>query len=188
MNRINRLSAQLTSNDNTNTKQPHDPTKVDPEEGEPVVTVIKIGKHGEVAIITMNEPSSGNALTVKYRHDLAKAMNAVNIDPTVKVACLRSGHPSIFCLGGEPHEMEYYQKMTNCIDNDVLVPFGDALVNFEKPLIGAVDGMAIAGGFVLALSCDIILASEDAYFQMKEVDLGVVMRLGGSLLPKMVGK
>ena len=180
MNRIKSLSNTLTAK-----SAPVVPTA---DNASGVVQVVKIGANQEVAIITLAEASTANALSPAIRKGLSQALNHLNHDPKVKVVCLRSGLPGMFSSGAHLAEFSKYLELHQWLEKDLLEELDDALKNFSKPMIAAVTGVAIAGGFVLALNCDIVLAAEDAMFQLKEVDVGVALRFGGSVLPKMIGK
>ncbi|MBV9511093.1 MAG: crotonase/enoyl-CoA hydratase family protein [Caulobacteraceae bacterium] len=129
---------------------------------------------GGTAIITLNRPEAKNALNGAVMDGLRAAFAKVVNDPEVRVAIL-TGAGGSFCAGmdlkafarGEP------------IDGGGLPFSGENTLVLDKPLIAAVEGFCLAGGFEVALSCDFIVASEAARFGLPEVKRGLAAAGGG---------
>jgi len=129
---------------------------------------------GGAAIITLNRPDAKNSLNGAVMEGLRRAFSQVVADPAVRVAIL-TGAGGMFCSGMDLKAFARGEK----IDGSGL-PFSsqDRLV-LDKPLIAAVEGYCLAGGFEVALSCDLIVASETARFGLPEVKRGLAAAGGG---------
>ena len=141
---------------------------------------------GHVALLTLNRPEARNAVN----GDVAQAMEAnidrLEADPDVWVAVLAANGP-VFCAGAD----------LKAINSGKAADLATARGGFggittrerRKPIIAAIDGLATAGGFEIALACDMIVASTNAAFGLAEVKRNLVAAGGGLYrLPKVVGK
>jgi len=156
----------------------------------PYETVI-LEKKGKIAIITLNRPEARNALNPAIERDLEAALQEVTEDEEIEVLIL-TGAGTAFCAGVD---LKHIGKMSVEAGRGT-VPMGhaDRRTNMERidalrcPTIAAVNGPAITGGFEIALSCDMILASESAFFGDTHARVGIIP--GGALsqrLPRLVG-
>ena len=124
---------------------------------------------GPVAWLTINRPEARNALNLEVRRGLWEGVRRFNSDPSATVLVLTGAGEKAFCAGGDLKEMS---------ENELEVPPLDFLPQFgrnievEKPTIAAVNGVAYAGGFLLAQNCDLCIASENASFAVTEVKVG----------------
>lgn len=137
---------------------------------------------GEVAVVTMNRPEARNTIDRETALGLADALAAINTNPAIRVAIL-TGAGGHFCAG-----MDLKAFLRGEV---VRLPEGGfagfTQAKLEKPFIAAVEGYALAGGFELALACDLIVASEEAKFGLSEVKRGLVANAGGLIrLPRLV--
>ncbi|NWG35922.1 MAG: enoyl-CoA hydratase/isomerase family protein [Chloroflexi bacterium] len=149
---------------------------------ETVLTEIR----GRVGIVTLNRPQAMNALDHRLLNELMDALNAFDQNDAVGAMVITGGE-KIFAAGADIKEMaeKTPQQMMN---GDPLAVF-DKLRALGKPVIAAVSGWALGGGCELALSCDMIVASESARFGLPEVTIGVIPGAGGTQrLPRAVGK
>jgi enoyl-CoA hydratase/carnithine racemase len=138
-----------------------------------------------VVTITLNRPAKKNALSIALRDDVSDALDAIVRDEHVKAVIL-TGAGDVFSAGFDLSEFQtaaqdaaFHKKLWASSDR-----FHHACINFPLPLIAAVNGAAIAGGFDLATMCDIRLASENAKFSHPEITFGPVIY---SLLHDLVG-
>jgi enoyl-CoA hydratase len=122
-----------------------------------------------VALITINRPEERNALGRDVRAGLFAAWDRVETDPEIRVAILTGAGDKAFCAGGNLKEMVETQ-LTVPPRNMFPVP-GDN-IEITKPTIAAVNGVAFAGGWLLAQSCDLCVASRNARFAITEVKVG----------------
>jgi enoyl-CoA hydratase/carnithine racemase len=126
---------------------------------------------GAVAVLTLNRPEKRNALSIEMRFELASVFNELAADPDV--GCLLvTGAGSAFCAGMDVTQFGGDLDNRRRIVDSSIAAFG-GLGRFPKPAVAAVNGPAIAGGFALALLCDIRLASTDARFGFGELPRGV---------------
>ena len=130
----------------------------------------------KIATITLNRPDRLNAMNVAMVDRLPEVWRQFDNDDDAHVAIVRGAGEKAFCAGGDLKEMaeSAVQHIYDKTDSFAGVRYPSATYQFEtaKPLIGAIHGYALAGGFTLALNCDIRIASEDAQFGVAEVKVG----------------
>lgn len=125
---------------------------------EPLIKIERSPKG--IGFITMNRPESLNSLSVAMIYDLALAFRDLDGDDSVKVIIL-SGAGRAFCSGVDLTAAEEVFK--GDVGNKEMDPIHQ-MNACRKPIIGAVTGFAVTGGFEIALACDILIASKDAKF------------------------
>lgn len=142
-----------------------------------------------VGTITFNRPEVMNATNDKFYQELSGLLSDVADDPTIG-ALVITGAGRGFCAGADVKAMDPNMKLLarrkrhRWILNDILRP----LVNLEKPVIAAVNGVAVGAGFNIALAADMIVASDKAMFSQIFTKLGLVPDLGGLyLLTRVIG-
>jgi enoyl-CoA hydratase len=125
------------------------------------------------AVLTLNRPASLNALSRELMAQLADAIDALEADPAVRVLIL-TGAGKAFCAGLDLKELGSGQAALGGGENGV-TPRDPvvALQRFTGPVIGAINGAAVTGGFELALACDVLLASPTARFADTHARIGV---------------
>src|SRR6185369_15683301 len=141
--------------------------------------VVLVDVKDRVATITLNRPESRNALSRDLRRELPKAVAATDARDDVDVLILTGADPA-FCAGLDLKELG---SRTN--DNQMAAPPSDRrgpLPPTAKPLIGAINGVAITGGFELALACDFLIASDRARFADTHARVGVMPGWGLTVL------
>ena len=124
-----------------------------------------------VALVTLRRPDKRNALSLELRAQLAASFAALAEEERVLCAVL-TGAGSAFCSGMDTTQFGGDRANRERIFETSLAAFG-AVARFPKPLVAAVNGPAIAGGFVLALYADLRLASETARFGFAELPRGI---------------
>jgi enoyl-CoA hydratase len=140
----------------------------------------------KVAVIELNRPNVLNALNRPMVTEIVTAMEAFDRNDDVRVIIL-TGRGRAFAAGADIDEMVNDDSITL----ELLNQFAewDRLALIKKPVIGAVHGFALGGGFELALCCDMLFASETAEFGFPEVNIGVMPGAGGTQrLTKLIGK
>jgi enoyl-CoA hydratase len=141
---------------------------------------------GRVGLITLNRPKALNALNNQLMSEVMDALNAFDKDNNIG-AMVITGSEKAFAAGADIKEMsdKSTKQMTEA---DHVAVFG-RIRSVEKPIIAAVSGWALGGGCEVALSCDMIVASESAKFGLPEVTIGVIPGAGGTQrLTRAVGK
>lgn len=122
-----------------------------------------------VAWLTIDRPEARNALNKAVRDGLFEGAARFNGDDTAQVLVLTGAGEKAFCAGGDLKEMA--DAALTVPPPDFLPQFGRN-VQIEKPTIAAVNGVAYAGGFLLAQNCDLVVAAESARFAITEVKVG----------------
>jgi 2-(1,2-epoxy-1,2-dihydrophenyl)acetyl-CoA isomerase len=154
--------------------------------------VLLIERHGATAVLTMNRPEQRNALDPALRDAFAAAIAQVRGDTAVKAVVL-TGAGGHFCAGGDVKAMGPSPQGQDPVFGgrqrlQRLHRWFDELVDLEKPVIAAVDGVAFGAGLSLALAADFVLATPRARFCSVFARLGFVPDAGGMyLLPRAIG-
>ena len=120
-----------------------------------------------VAVVTLNRPEKRNALSIELRMELAEALSALEADQELGCVVL-TGAGSVFSAGMDVTQFGGDQQNRRRLVETSEAMFG-ALARFPLPLVAAVNGPAIAGGFVVALLCDVRIAGASARFGFPEV-------------------
>lgn len=142
--------------------------------------------HGQVGLARINRPRVRNALNSTVLRELAEALEGFDNDPAIG-AMVITGDDQAFAAGADIKEM----AGSSAIDmlTRSYIPQFDRLRGIRKPVIAAVSGWCLGGGNELAMSCDMIVASETARFGQPEINLGVIPGAGGTQrLTRAVGK
>lgn len=122
-----------------------------------------------IAIITINRPEQRNCLNREVRDGLFSAWERFENDDTMRVAILTGSGEKAFCAGGDLKEM--VDKGLQIPPRDMFpVPYDN--IELSKPTIAAVNGVAFAGGWMIAQACDLCVASSSAKFAITEVKVG----------------
>ena len=142
--------------------------------------------HGQVGLITINRPQAMNALNNQLMRELMDALEAFDENDGIG-AMVIAGNEKAFAAGADIKEMAD-RTIEQMMDRDHVAVFG-RIRTIRKPVIAAVSGWALGGGCEIALSCDMIVASESAKFGLPEVTIGVIPGAGGTQrLTRVVGK
>jgi enoyl-CoA hydratase len=140
-------------------------------------TSILIESRGRVGLITLNRPQALNALNAMLLTELMEALTAFDADAAIG-AMVVTGSEKAFAAGADIKEMA--DASVAEMKAKGFVELFDGIRKINKPVIAAVSGFALGGGCELALSCDMIVASETAKFGLPEVTLGVIPGAGGT--------
>ena len=134
-----------------------------------------VQREGRLLIITLQRPEKLNALHKQAHHELAGVLDEFERDPAVWAAILTGSGQKAFCVGADLN--------SGPLTYDVVPATGFAGIThrFErtKPLLAAVNGLALGGGFEAALACDIIIAADNASFGLTEPRVGLYAAAGG---------
>ena len=122
-----------------------------------------------VAWLTIDRPEARNALSKPVREGLFSGVRRFNDDESAKVLVLTGAGDRAFCAGGDLKEMADTALTVPPVD---FVPQFGRNIAIDKPTIAAVNGVAYAGGFMLAQNCDLVIAAESARFAVTEVKVG----------------
>lgn len=142
-----------------------------------------------IAIVTINRPAALNALNMEILEDLAAAFAELKQSEDVACVILTGSGGKAFVAGADIAAMQSLDAVSAEQFARVGHTVFNAIENFSKPVIAAVNGFALGGGCELAMACDIRIAAENARFGQPEVNLGVIPGFGGTLrLARLVGK
>lgn len=122
-----------------------------------------------IAVITINRPDQRNALTAEVREGLRTAWQRFEADDALRIAILTGSGDKAFCAGGDLKEM-VEARMTVPPRDMFALPYDT--IELSKPTIAAVNGVAFAGGWMIAQACDLCVASTSAKFAITEVKVG----------------
>jgi crotonobetainyl-CoA hydratase len=144
----------------------------------------KVERDGRLLIVTINRPERMNALHPPASFEIAQTINEFVADPDLWIAIITGAGDRAFCAGNDLR----YQADGNKIEWSQ-TGFAGLTANYSlnKPVIAAVNGVAMGGGFELALACDLIIASDTARFALPEPKVGLVATGGGVFrLPRQI--
>ena len=148
--------------------------------------LIIVETHGRAGLIRFNRPKQLNALNGAVMEELVAAAEAFDKDDTVG-AIVITGDERAFAAGADIKEMADASAVDMLLDDRISQ--WDRLRKVKKPVIAAVSGFCLGGGCELAMTCDMIVASETAKFGQPEINLGVMPGAGGTQrLARAVGK
>jgi enoyl-CoA hydratase len=122
-----------------------------------------------IAILTIDRPEQRNALSKEVRDGLRAAWSRFDADETARIAILTGAGDKAFCAGGDLKEMVETGLKTPPRD---MFPVPYENIALSKPTIAAVNGIAFAGGWMIAQGCDLCVASTEAKFAITEVKVG----------------
>src|SRR5580704_3777511 len=139
---------------------------------------------GSILRVQLNRPTKRNAMTSAMYLSLADIFDKAAKDENTRVV-LWHGSGDLFCAG---NDIEDFLKNPPRPGNFPQAKLMEALVDFDKPLIAAVQGAAIGGGTTMLTHCDFVYAGESAKFQMPFVNLALVPEFGSSFsIPARIG-
>ncbi len=144
--------------------------------------VIRTRREGGILEVTLDRPRA-NAIDLATSRIMGETFKAFRDDPDARVAIVTGAHDHFFCAGWDLKAA----AGGDAVDGDYGVGgFGgiQELPGLNKPLIAAVNGLAVGGGFELALSCDLILASATARFGLPEINAGTIADAASIKLPR----
>jgi enoyl-CoA hydratase/carnithine racemase len=148
---------------------------------------IRVEKREAITTITLNRPEVLNALNAGMHKELTQAFDDYAADDAQRVCVLTADGERVFCAGSDV-------KAASTLDPAQFMPVGYYYgglverVDLFKPVIAAVNGLALGGGFETVLCCDIVIASENAKFGLPEPLIGAMAAGGGvQQLPRQIG-
>ncbi len=147
---------------------------------------ILVETRDKVGLITLNRPEALNALNATILGELVSALQDFDADPEIGAMVVAGGEKA-FAAGADIKEMADASVVDMLLRGNIDI--FDQILAVKKPIIGAVSGWCLGGGNELAMSFDMIVASERARFGQPEINLGVIPGAGGTQrLTKAVGK
>jgi enoyl-CoA hydratase len=138
---------------------------------------ILIETRDRVGLVRLNRPEAMNALNPTILRELMEALEVFDVDETIG-AMVVAGNEKVFAAGADIKEMA--EASEEQMRQSPFIASFDRIRRIEKPIIAAVSGWALGGGCELAMSCDMIVASEKARFGQPEITIGVIPGAGGT--------
>jgi enoyl-CoA hydratase len=151
---------------------------------------VTMERHGRVGVITLNRPRARNALNRALLAELHAALDGFGADQDLGVVVLTGADPA-FCAGADLKEgaQDQFADFWSVHDRaSQSMHLHQKLARLPKPVIAAVNGPAVAGGCGLAMSCDLVFASDKATFGYPEVRRGLVAAMAMVSLSRIVGQ
>jgi enoyl-CoA hydratase/carnithine racemase len=157
------------------TPEPERPVRVEVAEG--------------IATVTLNRPAALNAITTELAVALAEAFEPLGTDQSARAVVLAAAGERAFCAGADLKQRAGFDDHGWFVQREAFRRGFAAVRRCPLPTVAAVFGFALGGGTELALSCDLVVAAEDAVFGLPEVRLGLVPAGGGTqLLARRAGR
>jgi crotonobetainyl-CoA hydratase len=142
---------------------------------------VKVVRNGSILEITLDNPKA-NAIDITISQQLGAAFVTLRDDPELSVAIITGAGEKIFCAGWDLKALNAGEMATDNWWEDDYGPGGFAglteLWDLNKPVIAAINGIVIGGGFELALACDLMIAAEHVTFSLPELPLGMIPDAG----------
>ena len=150
------------------------------------MSVLERERHGAVEVLTLNRPERRNALNKELLAALADAFTELEVDDAVRAVVLTGAGDRAFCAGMDLKEFAESPRdeQPPDPDDDTVVPERHQMVSWEypKPIVVALNGAAVGGGFEMMMACDLAVAAEHVMFGLAEVKRGLMPGGGGTLL------
>lgn len=147
---------------------------------------VKTERDGHILVVTLNRPEVYNAMHAPMHHELSRIWDDFAADPELWVAVLTGAGDKAFSAG---NDLKYTAQGGAGTAPDTGFAGLSSRFDLEKPIIAAVNGFAMGGGFETALACDIIIAADSATFALPEVRVGLFAAAGGvQRLSRQIGR
>lgn len=145
-------------------------------------------KAGAIATITLNRPKRLNAINGQMTIELGRVMDEIAADEEIRVAIITGGS-DYFCAGADISEIVQITDIDQTFEFSRRIQTTlDKVEQMPKPVIAAINGLALGGGCEIALSCDLRIAADNATIGVPEINIGVVPGAGGTQrLPRLLG-
>ncbi|MCZ2108329.1 MAG: enoyl-CoA hydratase [Dehalococcoidia bacterium] len=145
--------------------------------------LVLVEHDGEMTVVTLNRPEAMNALSTPLRNAIARVFTELSTRAETRVIIL-TGAGRAFCAGLDLKELGGEVRPGETLEGDP----ASAMLACRQPIIGAINGVAITGGFELALACDVLVGSTNARFSDTHARVGVIPGWGLSQrLPRLIG-
>ena len=149
--------------------------------------IILTERHGAVCLVTLNRPDALNALSRALRAEIVRVFTELKDDPEIRAVVL-TGAGRAFTAGVDLKEAGQTGFALGADEDSKNIDLARAMMAYPWPIVGAINGFAITGGFELALLCDVLLASEHAKFADTHARVGIMPGWGLSQrLPRLIG-
>ncbi len=151
--------------------------------------VLMSSRQDGVLVLTLNRPESRNALSRELVNQLSNAILDADEDPELRAIVLTGAGDKAFCAGADLKEVRSSDQAGTTYRSPMRRPersVYEIVLECSKPTIAALNGSALAGGFELALACDLRITQPEALFGLPEVKIGMGANFGSVMLPKRI--
>jgi enoyl-CoA hydratase len=151
------------------------------------VSTVKVIREAPIAVVQLDRPEALNALSEELMDELVASLETLDNEPDIRCIVL-TGSEKAFAAGADIKQSFVDATPASMLEHD-LTSRWERVRKIRKPIIAAVSGYCLGGGCELAMTCDIIVASETAQFGQPEVNLGIIPGAGGTQrLTRAIGK
>jgi enoyl-CoA hydratase len=151
------------------------------------VNTVKVTRDAPIAVVQLDRPEVLNALSEELMDELVASLETLDDEPDIRCIVL-TGSEKAFAAGADIKQSFVDATPASMLEQDLTTRW-ERVRKIRKPIIAAVSGYCLGGGCELAMTCDIIVASETAQFGQPEVNLGIIPGAGGTQrLTRAVGK
>jgi enoyl-CoA hydratase/carnithine racemase len=149
-------------------------------------TQLRIEQAGEIAVLTIDRPERRNALGQQLIEELRNEFDRADRDPNTRVIVLTGSAPG-FCAGSDLKELAGMDLASMGTHEAHTAALARSIALMNKPVVAGVEGFALGGGFVLAVSCDVVVSDSSARWHLPEVMIGWIPPWGIQALVARVG-
>jgi enoyl-CoA hydratase/carnithine racemase len=151
--------------------------------------VLLVEEHDGIAILTLNRPEVMNSFNLALLHALKEQIEALKFITNIRVVIITGSGQKAFCAGADLKERTTYSEPQVKTFIFTIRNLFTSIENLNKPVIAAINGVALGGGTELALACDIRIASMNALMGLTETRLAIIPGAGGTQrLPRLIGR
>lgn len=150
--------------------------------------ILKVTIENKICLLTLNRPDRRNALSARMNAEIRNAILRADIDPQVSLIAITGAGPA-FCAGADLKDARALDSSGERFRGPLHQPERtsmEVMIESRKPILGIVNGPATAGGFELALACDIRVAADTAWFCLPEARRGMGAHFASVVLPQMI--
>jgi enoyl-CoA hydratase/carnithine racemase len=140
----------------------------------PTLEQVLVSEQGHVATVTLNRPEQRNPLSATMLRDLATAFGWCQREPEVRVVVLTGAGDRVFCAGADLSSFDGgMTDLERHRSRDLFVDLFTLMESLGKPIVGRINGHALAGGIGLACACDLLVSTDTATFGTPEINVGI---------------
>lgn len=151
--------------------------------------VLLVEKKDGIAVLTLNRPQVMNSFSLELLHSLKEQVDALKFDNNVRVVIITGAGQKAFCAGADLKERTTFDELQVKEFIFTIRNLFTAIEYLNKPVIAAINGVALGGGTELALACDIRIAAMNASMGLTETRLAIIPGAGGTQrLPRLIGR
>ncbi len=151
--------------------------------------ILKIRTENHICLLTLNRPEVRNALNTELSLAIAEAVIEADYNPDVFMIAITGEGDKSFCSGGDLRDAHQRAESGRVVHGPLQNPqraITEVLIDAKKPSLAIVNGPAMAGGFELALACDLRVAVDSAFFGLPEAKRGRGAHFASVVLPQMI--